>query len=59
MEENEFGGLDDESPPPDHNSYIPPSMSTMAPASMRMGGMPGVLGAPNQMMSSQLLQQPI
>lgn len=59
MEENEFGAIDEESPPPDHNNYLPPSMATMAPASMRMGGMSGMMGAQNQMMSSHLLQQPI
>lgn len=61
MEENEFGALDDESPPPsDHGNYLPQSMHTMAPTSMRMGGMASGMMPPNQMMSNQhLLQQQI
>lgn len=59
MEENEFGAVDEESPPPnDASNYLPQSMHTMAPASMRMGGMPSM--APPHMMSGQhLLQQQI
>jgi len=61
MEENEFGALEEESPPPANtNNYLPHSMHTMAPASMRMGGMPTGMMPPNQMTSNQhLLQQPI
>lgn len=58
LEENDFGALEEESPPPEqHNNYIPSSMATMAPISMRMqGGMP----TPSQMISTNhLLQQPI
>ena len=61
MEENEFGALDEESPPPsDPSNYLPQPMHTMAPASMRMGGLATSMMPPNQMMPNQhLLQQPI
>ena len=54
MEENEFGAVDEESPPPtDSSHYLPQAMHTMAPASMRMGGLPSM--APPHMMSTQHL----
>lgn len=60
MEENEFGAVDEESPPPaDPSNYLPHAMHTMAPASMRMSGLPS-MAAPNHLMSNQhLLQQQI
>lgn len=58
-EENEFGALDEDSPPPDH-SYLSGAMPTASSLAMSMG-MPGTgMAAPSQLISAQhLLQQPI
>lgn len=61
MEENEFGAVDEESPPStDPSSYLPHSMHTMAPATMRMNAHLPSISTPNHLMSNQhLLQQQI
>ncbi|KAL8942085.1 MAG: hypothetical protein Q9216_001851 [Gyalolechia sp. 2 TL-2023] len=72
LEENEFGAVEEESPQSHHNYLHDPvshsmtnnmqhgmsnGMAHMVSTSMRM---PGVMAAPNQLMSShQLIQQPI
>ena len=62
-EENEFGTLDDESPPPSEHNYMQNAMTNMTAASMRMPGAgmtSGHAGMPPPMMATQhLLQQQI
>ncbi|KAI4131136.1 MAG: hypothetical protein LQ347_003102 [Umbilicaria vellea] len=58
-EENDFGALDEDSPPADH-SYLSGAMPTASSLALSMG-MPGTgMAAPSQLISAQhLLQQPI
>ena len=60
IEEQEFGGLDDESPPPEQPSYMPTSLSSMATATMRTAMQTGGMPTPSHMMPApHMLQQQI
>lgn len=60
-EENEFGGLDDESPPPEsQHNYLSTGLSSMTTSSLRTAMQTGGMTATSQMMPQpHLLQQEI
>jgi hypothetical protein len=57
IEEQEFGGLEEDSPPPDPNPYIPSGMPMMSAAPMRNAMHASSMAAPSQLMAAPMLQQ--
>lgn len=58
IEEQEFGQLEDESPPPDQSTYLANSMPMMSTAPMGNAMHAGGMAAPSQLMAApQMLQQ--
>lgn len=60
IEEQEFGAVEDESPSPEQNTYIPGGMPMLSTAPLRNAMHAGGMAAPSQLMAAPaMLQQQI